>query len=169
MLFDALDSKAAPTLHNSELLVLHVSSPWMPGGKVQTETLKGALTKLKAKPRGTSWSILPLNVPSSLPDSFPYTVLPPKVKYKLVDVSPPRRNCQRLHCPEQSWLKGEGVLEPASCPCSQTCRSQQPHRLGSQGTSASPWPQSAHLGCWTYSLLKLPPGTVILLFLRRVE
>lgn len=161
MLSDALDSKAASTPPHSGLLVLLVSSPpWMPSGKVQTNTPKGALTKLKAKPWCTSWSFLPLNVPVGFPDSFPHTVLAPKAKHKLVDVSPPRRNCWHLCLPEQPWLKGEEVLESASCPCSQIHRSQQSHWLWLPGDLCPAISQSPHLGRWTYSPLEFPPGTV---------
>lgn len=74
MLSNGLNSKAASTPHDYRLLVLLVSStPWIPGGKVQATTPKGALTKLKAKPWHSSWNYLPLNIPPGFPDSFPHS------------------------------------------------------------------------------------------------
>lgn len=150
MLSDALDSKAASTPHDSGLLVS--SPPWMPSAKVQTNTPKGALTKLKDKPWSTAWSFLPLNIPVSFPDAFPHTVLAPKVKHKLVDVSPPRRNCWHLCLPERRWLTGEGVLEP------ETHRSHQPHPLRLSGDLCSP--DVPKPSPWTLDLLtaRVPSG-----------
>lgn len=87
------------------------------------------------------------------------TAMAQTVKLKLVEVSPPRRDCWHLCLPEQAWLTEQRILEPASCPCSQT---HSPVGCGSQ--EISPTSQSPHLECWTYSPPEFPPGTINLSF-----
>lgn len=107
----------------SRLLVNFTSSPaWMPSGKVQPNTPKGALTQLQA-----TWSFLPLSTSTGFPDSFPSRVLTLKAKHKLVAVSPPTQKCWNFHI---------NLPEPASLPCSSPMGTDCPLRL--LDTSAAP-------------------------------
>lgn len=131
---------AAP--QGSGLLVNLITSPaWTPSGKVQTNTPKGALTKLKA-----TWSFLPVSTSIGFPDSFPSRVLALKAKRKLAAVSPPTQKCRHLHVPKQPWLKGEQATTRASLPSLlQPHGSQLPRWLRLPDTSAAPAPQSLTL------------------------
>lgn len=125
----------------TDFLVLLVSSlSWIPSGKVQTNTPKGALRKLKAKPWRTSCSSLPLNIPISFPGSYPHTVPAPEVN-KLVGHQE-ETACSSVSLHNLGWQKS-GFWN-------------QPPVLAPRLTS----PSSPHLGFWTYSLLEFPPETI---------